>query len=184
MSRTWFITGTSSGFGLHMTEMLLARGDRVAATVRRLDALQALKAEYGESLWIAELDVTDVAAIRRVVQQAFDELGRIDVIVSNAGYGLFGAVEEPTDEQIEHQLNTNILGSIQLIRAALPYLRAQGGGRILQVSSMGGQIAFPGLSYYHTAKAPVRAVGAIGSTNGERDDRGRGREGCRRCHHR
>jgi NAD(P)-dependent dehydrogenase (short-subunit alcohol dehydrogenase family) len=96
--------------------------------------------------------VTDTPAIHRVVSEAFAVFGRIDVIVNNAGYGLFGAVEELSDEQITHQINTNLIGSIQVVRAALPHLRAQGGGRILQLSSMGGQIAFPGLSLYHTSK--------------------------------
>lgn len=151
-SRTWFITGTSSGFGRAMTEKLLARGDRVAATLRKMDALDDLRAKHGDRLWVAALDVTDTAAVRRVVDSAFAELGRIDVVVNNAGYGLAGAAEELGDDQIRHQIDTNVIGSIQVIRAALPHLRAQGGGRILQLSSMGGQVAFPGLSLYHTSK--------------------------------
>ncbi|MGH8778510.1 SDR family oxidoreductase [Paraburkholderia sp.] len=150
--RTWFITGINSGFGRSMTEHLLARGDRVAGTARKLEALDDLKARYGEQLWLASLDVTDTPGIRRVVDKAFAELGRIDVVVNNAGYGLFGAAEEISDEQIAHQINTNVIGSIQVVRAALPHLRAQGGGRIVQLSSMGGQIALPGLSLYHATK--------------------------------
>lgn len=149
---TWFITGTSSGFGRILSERLLARGDRVAATLRKPEALDDLKARYGEQLWVAPLDVTDTAAIRNVVDQAFSDLGRIDVIVNNAGYALFGAAEEVTDEQIRHQLETNLVGSVQVIRAALPHLRAQGGGRILQVSSEGGQISYPNFSLYHASK--------------------------------
>ena len=149
---TWLITGVNSGFGRHMTELLLARGDRVAGTVRKIEAMHDLKAQYGERLWLAELDLTDTPAIRRVVDRAFEALGRIDVVVSNAGYGLIGAAEEVTDEQIVHQINTNLLGSIQLVRAALPHLRAQGGGRIMQLSSMGGQATFPGGSLYHATK--------------------------------
>lgn len=151
-SRTWFITGTSSGFGRSLTEKLLARSDRVAATLRGVGALDDLQAQYGERLWTAALDVTDTAAVRRVIDRAFAELGRIDVIVNNAGYGLLGAGEEVSDDQIRHQIDTNLIGSIQVIRAALPHLRAQGGGRILQVSSAGGQIAFPALSLYHASK--------------------------------
>ena len=98
------------------------------------------------------LDVTDTAAIREVVERSFARLGRIDVIVSNAGYGLFGAAEEFTDKQVEHIVATNLVGPIQLIRAALPHLRAQGGGRIIQISSYGGQVAFPGNSMYHATK--------------------------------
>ena len=150
--RSWFITGVSSGFGRHLTEQLLARGERVAGTARKLATLDDLKAQYGDRFWLASLDVTDTPAIRRVVDEAFGVFGRIDVIVNNAGYALLGAAEEVSDEQIAHQLATNLLGSIQVVRAALPHLRAQGGGRILQVSSVGGQIAVPGLSLYHATK--------------------------------
>ncbi len=152
MSQTWFITGTSSGFGRHLTELLLARGDRVAATLRKTGALDDLKTQYGEQLWVAPLDVTDIGAVRTTIDRAFNDLGHIDVIVNNAGYALFGAAEEVTDEQIQAQLDTNLVGSIQVIRAALPHLRAQGGGRILQVSSEGGQIAYPNFSLYHASK--------------------------------
>lgn len=148
----WFITGTSAGFGRELTEQLLERGDRVAATLRKIGALDDLKARYGERLWIAPLDVTDTDAVRRIVGSAFESMGRIDVIVSNAGYALFGAAEEVTDDQIRQQIDTNIIGSIQVIRTALPHLRAQGGGRILQLSSEGGQITYPNFSLYHTSK--------------------------------
>jgi NAD(P)-dependent dehydrogenase (short-subunit alcohol dehydrogenase family) len=152
MSTTWLITGSSSGIGLALVEHLLERGDRVAATLRKPEVLKDLQARYGERLWTAALDVNDTAAIRRVIERAFSELGRIDVVVSNAGYALFGAAEEVSDEQIELQLQTNLLGSIQVIRACLPHLRKQGGGRILQVSSEGGQLAYPNFSLYHTSK--------------------------------
>jgi NAD(P)-dependent dehydrogenase (short-subunit alcohol dehydrogenase family) len=150
--RSWFITGVNSGFGRQMTEQLLARGDRVAGTVRKMDAMNDLKATYGDLLWLARLDVTDTPAIREVVNKAFADLGKIDVVVNNAGYGLFGAAEELTDDQILHQLNTNLIGSIQVVRAALPHLRAQGGGRIIQLSTYGGQAAFAGGSLYHASK--------------------------------
>jgi len=151
-ARTWFITGVSSGFGRALAEQLLERGDRVAGTARRLDAVRDLVAAYPESFWLRALDVTDTPMIRRVVNEAFARFDRVDVIVNNAGYGLFGAAEEVTDEQIRHQLDTNVLGPIQIVRAVLPHLRAQGGGRILQLSSQGGQWAMPGLSLYHTSK--------------------------------
>jgi NAD(P)-dependent dehydrogenase (short-subunit alcohol dehydrogenase family) len=150
--RSWFITGVNSGFGRHMTEQLLARGDRVAGTVRKMDAMNDLKAKYGDLLWLAHLDVTDTPAIREVVNKAFTDLGKIDVVVNNAGYGLFGAAEELTDDQIVHQINTNLIDSIQVVRAALPHLRTQGGGRIIQLSTYGGQAAFPGGSLYHAGK--------------------------------
>lgn len=152
MARTWLITGINSGFGREMTKQLLARGDRVAGTLRKPDAVQDLKAEYGDRLWTARLDVTDVAAIHDVVSRAFAELGRIDVVVNNAGYGLFGAAEGLTDAQIRHQIDTNLIGPIQVTRAALPYLRAQGGGRILALSTYGGQATYPGASLYHASK--------------------------------
>jgi NAD(P)-dependent dehydrogenase (short-subunit alcohol dehydrogenase family) len=150
--RTWFITGVNSGFGRHMTERLLERGDRVAGTVRKMDTMDDLKHKHGDLLWLANLDVTDTSAIRQTVNKAFNELGKIDVVINNAGYGLFGAAEELTDEQIIHQINTNLIGSIQVIRAALPHLRAQGGGRIIQISTYGGQVAAPGGSLYHASK--------------------------------
>jgi NAD(P)-dependent dehydrogenase (short-subunit alcohol dehydrogenase family) len=150
--RSWFITGVNSGFGRNMTEQLLARGDRVAGTVRKMDAMNDLKAKYGDKLWLARLDVTDTPEIRVVVNKAFADLGNIDVVVNNAGYGLFGAAEELTDDQILQQINTNLIGSIQVVRAALPHLRRQGGGRIIQISTYGGQAALPGGSLYHASK--------------------------------
>ena len=138
-SRTWFITGVSSGFGRIMTEQLLARGDRVVGTVRQMQVVDDIKAKYGERFYAAQLDVTDTAAIKSVVNKAFDDSGRIDVIVNNAAYGLFGAAEEVTDEQISHHIATNLIGSIYVIRTALPHLRRQGGGRIIQFSSIAGQ---------------------------------------------
>jgi NAD(P)-dependent dehydrogenase (short-subunit alcohol dehydrogenase family) len=151
---TWFITGTSSGFGRQLTKRLLEHGCRVAATLRRPEALDDLLSAHPR-LWVARLDVTDTQQIRDVVADAFAALGSIDVVVSNAGYALLGAAEECTDDQIARQIHTNVLGSIQLVRAVLPHLRAQGGGRILQLSSMGGQVAFPGLSLYHATKWAV-----------------------------
>ena len=152
MSKTWFITGASSGIGRALTEKLLARGDRVAATLRRMEALNDLKARHGEALRLAFLDLSEASSVRAVVDGAFAEWGRIDVVASNAGYGLFGAAEEVSDDQARGQIETNLIGSIQVIRAALPHLRAQGGGRILQVSSEGGQVAYPNFSLYHATK--------------------------------
>jgi NAD(P)-dependent dehydrogenase (short-subunit alcohol dehydrogenase family) len=152
MNKTWLITGTSGGFGRAMAEQLLARGDRVAATTRKPGSLDELAARFGDRLWRSELDISDNAAIVGVVGKAFADLGRIDVVVSNAGYGLFGAAEEVSDEQLVRQLDVNLLGSMRLVRAVLPHLRAQGGGRILQVSSVGGQVAYPSLGVYHASK--------------------------------
>jgi NAD(P)-dependent dehydrogenase (short-subunit alcohol dehydrogenase family) len=135
-----------------MAEQLLARGDRVVATLRRPDQLDDLAAVHGDRLVRHALDVTDTVRMREVVDAAFAEAGRIDVVVSNAGYGVFGAAEELSDAQVVDVLATNLTASIQLARAVAPHLRAQGGGRILQVSSMGGHIAFPGFSLYHAGK--------------------------------
>ena len=151
-STTWFVTGASRGFGRELTEQLLARGDRVAATLRRPVQLDDLAAHYGDRLWVRALDVTDTAQMRRVVREAFTDLGRIDVVVSNAGYGVFGAAEDLTDAQVETVISTNLTASIQLARAVLPYLRAQGGGLLMQMSSMGGHLAFPAFSLYHATK--------------------------------
>ena len=152
MNKTWLITGVSSGLGREMAEQLLARGDTVVGTVRRKGGLDDLQQQYGDRFVVMTLDLTDTDSIRRTIKDAFQHLGRIDILVSNAGYGLFGAAEEVTDEQIDRQIATNLTGSIQLIRAALPYLRRQGGGRIMQVSSEGGQIAYPNFSLYHASK--------------------------------
>jgi NAD(P)-dependent dehydrogenase (short-subunit alcohol dehydrogenase family) len=149
---TWFITGTSTGFGRLLTEQLLARGDRVAATLRRPGALDDLRERFGDRLWVARLDVTDPDEVREVVDRAFAELGSIDVVVNNAGYGVFASVEEASDEQIERVVDTNLLGSIRVVRAALPHLRAQGSGHIVQVSTAGGQTTYPNFSYYHASK--------------------------------
>jgi NAD(P)-dependent dehydrogenase (short-subunit alcohol dehydrogenase family) len=151
-STTWFVTGASRGFGRELTAQLLARGHRVAATLRRPDQLDDLATRHGDRLWVRLLDVTDTAQMRRVVAEAFADLGRVDVVVSNAGFGVFGAAEDLTDEQVEAMIATNLTASIQLARAVVPYLRDQGGGRLLQLSSMGGHIAFPAFSLYHAAK--------------------------------
>jgi NADP-dependent 3-hydroxy acid dehydrogenase YdfG len=150
--KKWFITGTSTGLGKVLTEKVLANGDCVVATVRKADALDDLKEIYPNTLKIAVLDVTDSAAIKTVIDEAFADLGQIDVVVNNAGYALFCSVEEASDEQIIHQINTNVVGSIQVIRAVLPHFRKQGHGRILQLSSAGGQTTYPNFGYYHTTK--------------------------------
>ena len=150
--RTWLITGVSSGFGRQLTDQLLERGDRVVGTVRDTGKVSDLLKRYPGAFHAEVLDVTNTAAIHEVVERSFAQRGRIDVIISNAGYGLFGAAEEITDAQVEHIVATNLVGSINLIRAALPHLRAQGGGRVIQISSYGGQVAFAGNSLYHATK--------------------------------
>jgi NAD(P)-dependent dehydrogenase (short-subunit alcohol dehydrogenase family) len=150
--RTWLITGVSSGFGLEMTKQLLEHGDKVIGTVRDLKKVADLLEKYPDTFFSEVLDVTDVKAIQELIDLSFIKHEMIDVIVSNAGYGLFGAAEELSDEEVNHMIATNLTGSIQLIRAAIPHLRTQGGGRIIQISSYGGQVAFPGNSMYHATK--------------------------------
>jgi NAD(P)-dependent dehydrogenase (short-subunit alcohol dehydrogenase family) len=150
--RVWLITGSSSGFGRHLTAQLLDRGDHVVGTVRKPESVADLREKYPELLRVEVLDVRDTEALRSVVERTVADLGRIDVVISNAGYGVFGAAEELTDEQVAAILATNLTASIQLIRAVLPHMRAAGGGRIIQLSSYGGQVAFPGNSIYHATK--------------------------------
>ncbi len=152
MDKTWLITGVSSGLGRLLAQKALARGDRVVGTSRREDALSELRERYPERLRIIALDLRDQRSVRAAVDQAFAAFGRIDIVVSNAGYGLVGAAEEVSDQQVRDIIATNLVGSISLIQAALPHLRKQGGGRIQQVSSEGGQIVYPGLSLYHASK--------------------------------
>jgi NAD(P)-dependent dehydrogenase (short-subunit alcohol dehydrogenase family) len=152
MSRTWLITGVSSGFGYEMTKLLLEKGDSVVGTVRNTKKVEELIKQYPDRFDCQILDVTDVSAVHKTVDEAFTRHGKIDVIVSNAGYGLFGAAEELTDEEVDHIIATNLTGSIALIRSALPYLRTQESGNIIQISSYGGQVAYAANSMYHATK--------------------------------
>ena len=149
---TWLITGATSGIGRAVAERLLATGNRVAAFVREPRTLDDLAALYPELLWTVRVDVTDTRTLRSSVERVFAELGQIDVVFSNAGSGAFGAAEELDDAVVEQQIALNMVAPIQLIRAVLPNLRAQGGGRILQMSTMGGQITSTGGSMYHASK--------------------------------
>jgi NAD(P)-dependent dehydrogenase (short-subunit alcohol dehydrogenase family) len=152
MTRKWLITGVSSGFGYEMTKQLLARGDTVVGTVRDTKKVEELIRQYPDTFDCQLLDVTDVPAVHKTVDAAFAKHGKIDVVVSNAGYGLFGAAEELTDAEVDHIIATNLTGSIALIRSALPYLRKQESGNIIQISSYGGQVAFAANSMYHATK--------------------------------
>lgn len=152
MSKTWLITGVSSGFGYEMTKQLLETGDTVIGTVRNRNKVEEFISKYPKNFDCRILDVTDVPAVHSVVDDAFAKHRKIDVIVSNAGYGLFGAAEELTDDEVNHIIATNLTGSIMLIRSALPYLRKQESGNIVQISSYGGQVAFAANSMYHATK--------------------------------
>jgi NAD(P)-dependent dehydrogenase (short-subunit alcohol dehydrogenase family) len=150
--RTWFITGTSRGFGREWAIAALDRGDKVAATARNLAALDDLVAKYGDAILPIRLDVTDREAAFDAVRQAHERFGRLDVVVNNAGYGHFGMIEEITEAEIRAQLETNVLGAFWVTQAALPYLREQGSGHIVQVSSIGGVSAFMNTGAYHASK--------------------------------
>jgi NAD(P)-dependent dehydrogenase (short-subunit alcohol dehydrogenase family) len=153
MARTWFITGTSRGFGREWAEAALERGDRVAATARDVSSLDDLTAKYGtDALLPLALDVTDRPAVLAALARANEHFGRLDVIVNNAGYGQFGMIEENSEQEIRAQFETNVFGAFWVTQAALPYLRDSGGGNIIQVSSIGGISAFPNIGVYNASK--------------------------------
>ncbi|WP_019819494.1 SDR family NAD(P)-dependent oxidoreductase [Saccharomonospora saliphila] len=156
--KTWFITGASRGFGRLWTEAALERGDRVAATARDLTALESLTERFGDAVLPLALDVTDRAAVSRAVEHAVDRFGRLDVVVNNAGYGLFGMVEELTETELREQMETNFFGAVWVTQAVLPVLRAQRSGHILQVTSEGGVRAYPGIGAYHASKWAVEGL--------------------------
>jgi NAD(P)-dependent dehydrogenase (short-subunit alcohol dehydrogenase family) len=152
MSKVWFITGTSRGFGHEFAQTALGRGDRVAATARDASSLDELVATYGDAVLPLTLDVTDRSAVFEAVSAAHQHFGRLDVVVNNAGYGLFGMVEEITEQQLRDQLETNLFGALSVTHAVLPILREQGSGHIIQISTIGGIGAFPSLGGYHASK--------------------------------
>ncbi len=151
-SKVWFITGTSKGFGRTWAEAALARGDRVAATARDVKTLAPLVERYRDQVAAFTLDVTDKEAVGAVIAQAHRRFGRLDVVVNNAGYGLFGAIEEISEAEARDQIETNLFGALWVTQAALPIMRAQGSGHIIQVSSIGGVNAFATLGLYHASK--------------------------------
>jgi NAD(P)-dependent dehydrogenase (short-subunit alcohol dehydrogenase family) len=152
MDTIWFITGSSRGLGRSLTTAVLAAGQRVAATARQPEQLANLVAQYGSRILPLALDVTDTAQINSTVAAAIAHFGRLDVVVNNAGFGITGAVEGYTDEQVRSQLETNLYAPIAVTRAVLPHLRRQRSGHILQISSMGGRVGNPGAAIYQAAK--------------------------------
>ena len=155
MGRTWMITGVSSGFGYEMTRQLLEKGDTVIGTVRNTKKVEDLITKYPETFDCQLLDVTEIDKVHTFVRDMFENHERIDVVVNNAGYGLFGAAEELDEESINKIIATNLTAPIMIVHDALPYLRKQGGGRIIQLSSYGGQVAFAANSLYHATKFGV-----------------------------
>jgi NAD(P)-dependent dehydrogenase (short-subunit alcohol dehydrogenase family) len=151
-SKVWFITGTSKGFGRIWAEAALARGDRVAATARDVKTLAPLVERFGDKVSATTLDVTDKKAVDASVTNAHAHFGRLDVVVNNAGYGQFGAIEEVSEAEARAQMETNLFGALWVTQAALPFMRAQKSGHIIQVSSIGGVNAFPTVGLYHASK--------------------------------
>jgi NAD(P)-dependent dehydrogenase (short-subunit alcohol dehydrogenase family) len=151
-TKTWFITGTSRGFGREWAIAALQRGDSVAATARDASSLDDLVAEYGDRVLALTLDVTDRAAAFAAVAQAHEHFGRLDIVVNNAGYGQFGMIEELSEDDFRAQIETNVFGAMWVTQAALPLLREQGSGHLLQVSSIGGISAFQNVGAYHASK--------------------------------
>ncbi len=157
-SKVWFITGTSRGFGRIWAEAALQRGDKVAATVRKLEDIADLQARFGDAVLPLQLDVTDAAQVSQVVQQAYGHFGRLDVLVNNAGYSLIATTEEATDEQMQGVFETNYFGAVRILRAALPLLRQQGSGHILGVTSSLGLTPMPLIGFYSATKAAAEAL--------------------------
>jgi NAD(P)-dependent dehydrogenase (short-subunit alcohol dehydrogenase family) len=151
-SKVWFITGTSKGFGRIWTEAALSRGDQVAATARDIKTLAPLIERYGDQVAAIALDVTDKPAVGAAIKQAHTRFGRLDVVINNAGYGLFGTIEEVSEAEARAQIETNLFGALWVTQAALPIMRAQQSGHIIQISSIGGVNAFPTIGLYHASK--------------------------------
>src|ERR1700709_1552690 len=156
--KTWFITGTSRGFGREWAEAALERGDRVAATARDASSLDALIESHGDAVLPISLDVNDRAADFAAVKQAHEHFGRLDVLVNNAGYGQFGMVEELSEEEARNQIETNLFGALWITQAALPFMREQGSGHIIQVSSIGGVSAFPYVGLHPPSKWALEGI--------------------------
>ena len=156
-SKVWFITGCSKGFGRIWAEAALERGDKVAATARDESTLAPLTEKYGDSVLTMALDVQDHDADFAAVKAAHEKFGRLDIVVNNAGYGLFGAVEELSEAEARDQIETNLFGALWVTQAALPIMREQGSGHIIQVSSIGGVTAFPEVGLYHASKWGLEA---------------------------
>ena len=156
--RVWFVTGTSTGFGRILAEEVLKAGGKVVATARNVAQIADLEQQYPGRAKAIALDVTSKQQAEAAVAQAIEAFGRIDVLVNNAGYGLAGAVEEASDEEIKRQIDTNVYGVLYVTRAALPHLRKQRSGHILNLSSILGLTAMPGFSFYSLTKFAVEGL--------------------------
>jgi NADP-dependent 3-hydroxy acid dehydrogenase YdfG len=156
--RTWFITGASTGFGRLLAEEVLKAGGKVIATARNLDKVADLEAKYPQAAKAIALDVTDAGQVDSAVTQAFAQFGRVDVLVNNAGYGVAGAIEEVSEAEFMPMFETNVFGLLRVTRAFLPHLRKQRSGHILNLSSIGGVVASPGIGFYNATKFAVEGI--------------------------
>lgn len=156
--KVWFITGSSRGFGRIWTEAALKRGDKVAATARNINSITALKETYGDQVLILEVDVTNASQVQNAISQANEYFGRLDIVLNNAGYSLVGTIEEGSTDEVKAMYETNIIGPIHVIQAALPILRAQGHGHILGTSSAVGIYSNPLIGYYCSSKFAFEAI--------------------------
>lgn len=156
--KIWFITGSSRGFGRVWTEAILKRGDKVAATARKLESIADLNEKYGENVLTLELDVTNHDQVKAAVEQAHTHFGKLDIIFNNAGYSLVGTIEEASIDEVRELYETNIYGPLAVIKAALPLLRKQGGGHILGTSSNLGHVTLPVIGYYCSSKWAFEAI--------------------------
>lgn len=161
MSKVWLITGSSRGFGRSLAEAVLASGDRLIATARKPEQLAALTERYGDQVRTVALDVTDQEQVKAAIETAIQSFGRLDVLVNNAGYGNIASIEETSPEDFRAQFETNFWGVVHVTKAALPILREQGSGHILQFSSVGGRIGSPGLGPYQAAKWAVEGFSEV-----------------------
>lgn len=152
MTKVWFITGSSRGLGRSLTEAVLAHGDQVAATARTPEQLNDLLERYPDQIYPIQLDVTNNEQIQTAVERTIKRFGRIDVLVNNAGFGIIGAAEAYSEEQVRSQLETNLYAPIAITRTVLPFMRKQRSGRILQISSIGGRVGNAGVTIYQAAK--------------------------------
>ena len=157
-NKVWFITGASRGFGSVWADAALKRGDKVAATARKLESIAALKEKYGDNVLTLELDVTKPDQVKIAVEQAYAHFGRLDIVLNNAGYSLVGTIEEASADDVRALYETNIFGTLAVIQAALPLLRKQGGGHILGTSSGLGHVTLPVIGYYCSSKWAFEAI--------------------------
>ena len=158
MAKTIFITGASKGFGRLWAEAFLERGDKVIATARKTEALQDLQTTYGDAILPIALDVNDRASVFNAIAEAKQHFGTIDVLINNAGYGLFGTTEETTEQQARQQMETNFFGSLWVTQAILPVFRSQKNGHLIQISSFLGLTTLPMLGLYNASKFAVEGL--------------------------